>query len=191
MENLQPSAVTGPVTETERTYIVDALNTTRDNLHQSLSGLTDTQLVYKPTPDRWSIAECVEHIALVEKGILRAIQAGMSVSADAAKRSEIKLSDVDVIKATRSRVVTLAAPTPFMPTGRYGDAKASLQVFDDQRAAALAFTQAVQDDLRTHFFVHPAFGTLDLYQALLVMVSHVARHTKQIEEVKASAGFSQ
>ncbi|QJW90879.1 DinB family protein [Spirosoma taeanense] len=191
MQNLQPGPVTGPVTESERLYAIDALKTTQANLHQSLVGLSAEQLTFKPLPDRWSIAECVEHIALVEKGIFRAVQASMNAPADADRRSQIRVSDVDVIKAVRSRVVTMAAPTPFVPTGRYGDAAGALQVFDEQRQAAIRYVETEQADLRLHFFEHPALGTLDAFQAVLLLASHAERHRKQIEEIKASPGFPQ
>lgn len=191
MENLEPTAVTGPVTDAERAYAIDLLKTTQDHLRQSLEGLTVEQLVYKPSPDRWSVADCVEHIALVEKGIFRAVQAGLRAPADPDRRSAIKVSDVFVIKAGRSRSSNLPAPDPFLPTGRWGDAQTALAAFDEQRKAAIDFVLAVQEDLRTHYFEHYVMGTLDAYQAVLLMAAHAERHRKQIQEVKTSPGFPQ
>lgn len=189
MENLQPAAVTGPVTDSERAYALDALKMTQTNLHQSLADLSATQLGFKPAADRWSIAECAEHIALVETGLLRVAQAGMSAPEEASKRSQIKLSDVDLIKAARSRSFTMNAPDVVVPTGRFGGTDASLVAFDQQRKAAIDFLQNEPADLRTHYFNHFALGLLDIYQVILLMASHVERHRKQIEEVKASPGF--
>lgn len=189
MENLPSAPVTGPVTDSERSYAVDALNATLASLKQSLEGLSTDQLTFKSNVDRWSIAECVEHIALVEKGIYKAILSGMSVPADPAKRADIRVSDIDVIKAVRSRSFTLAAPAPFVPTGRFGNASAALQAFEERRRDIIDLVQDTKADLRTHYFIHPALGTLDTYQAVLVMASHVERHRKQIDEIKASSGF--
>ncbi|MBC8152654.1 MAG: DinB family protein [Bacteroidetes bacterium] len=191
MENRPPSAVTGPVTDAERTYAIDLLKTTQAVLHQTVAGLSSVQLMHKPSAERWSVAECVEHIVLVERGIFRAIQAAMSGPADADKRTEIRVSDVDVIKAVRSRSTLTTAPTPFVPTGRYGDTAATLAVFDQQRQAVIGFVETVAGDLRTHYFDHFMLGTLDLYQAILLIASHGERHRKQIDEVKAGAGFPQ
>lgn len=191
MENLQPAPVTGPVTDQERAYAIDALQSTRTALRQSINGLTDAQFNYKPAPDRWSIAECVEHIALIESGIFAAIQKGMGYPANPEKRAEIKYSDVAVIKAVRSRSVTLPAPDPFLPTGRFGSTSAAMAAFDQQREAVITYVQTVTDDLRTHYFRHIALGWLDAYQAILLLASHGERHRKQIEEVKAGPGFPQ
>lgn len=189
MQNLDSNPVVGPVTNQERVYAIDVLQSTQVALHQAVDGLSHAQLTYKSGLDRWSIAEIVEHIVLVETGIFGAIQKGMSYPANPDKRAEIKFSDVDVIKAVRSRAVTLPAPDPFVPTGRFDSISAALEAFDLQRAAAIGFTHNVADDLRTHYFRHIALGWLDCYQAILLLASHGERHRKQIEEVKADPGF--
>jgi uncharacterized damage-inducible protein DinB len=189
MENLQSTPVTGPVTDQERTYAIDVLTSTQAALHQAISGLTDAQLAYKPAADRWSINECVEHIFLVERGIFSGIQKGMAYPANPEKRAEVKYSDVDVIKAVRSRAVTLPAPDPFVPTGRFDSVRTALAAFDEQRRNAITYVQTVTDDLRTHYFRHIALGWLDIYQAILLLASHGERHRKQIEEIKASPGY--
>jgi hypothetical protein len=37
--------------------------------------------------------------------------------------------------------------------------------------------------------MHPAAGSIDVYQNLLIMAYHPERHAKQIEEVKSSEGY--
>jgi hypothetical protein len=51
------------------------------------------------------------------------------------------------------------------------------------------YIRTTNDDLCDHFYTHPAFGVLDGYQRLLLLSSHSARHTEQIEEVKADRNF--
>ncbi len=48
---------------------------TRDALLQSVAGLTASQWEFKPAPDRWSVAEVLEHIILVETAILHNVRA--------------------------------------------------------------------------------------------------------------------
>lgn len=189
MEDQHPSTVSGPITDSERTYAIEMLMATRDSLRQSLAGLTPAQQHFKPAPDRWSIAECAEHIAVVDRGIFKSLQKGMTVPADEAKRADIKVSDVFVIKAVRSRGTVALAPLPFVPTGRYADVETALAIFEEQRAAEIAYVQAAADDFRTHYFEHPFLGTLDAFQAVLLLASHGERHRKQIEELKAAPGF--
>ncbi|MEZ0609155.1 DinB family protein [Fibrella sp. WM1] len=189
MEERDPATTNGPITPEERTYVIDILHTTRDALQQAIADLSDVQQQYKTTPDRWSITECVEHIYLVERGIFNATQAAMLTLAEPDRRTAIKVSDLFVIKAVRSRGVTTSSPTPFVPKGRFANVPSAMDAFAQQRAATLAFAETAAADMRLHFFEHPMLGTLDAYQTLLVIASHGERHRKQIEEIKASAGF--
>jgi hypothetical protein len=59
-----------PPVERERESLLDGLRATRDAFLTGCSGITDLQGKFKPAPDRWSIEECAEHIALVENGAL-------------------------------------------------------------------------------------------------------------------------
>ncbi len=189
MQNLTVSPVDGSITEAERAYAVDLLRSTQTALHQAIAGLSDAQLNHKPAADRWSVAECAEHIVLVESGIFGRVRAGMDEPANPDRRAEIKVSDVDVIKAVRTRTVPVPAPEPFVPTGRFGSIGATMAAFDARREAAIAYAETVTGDLRTHYFIHFRLGTLDAYQTLLLIASHGERHRKQIDEVKASEGF--
>jgi hypothetical protein len=53
-------------TEVDRKYILDNLMRSRDVLITETQGLTEEQWRFKEAPDRWSINEIVEHIALWE-----------------------------------------------------------------------------------------------------------------------------
>lgn len=191
MENRPPTEPTGPFTSEERSYVINVLKATHADLHQSLEGLSDHQLSYKPSAERWSIAACVEHIALVEGRIFKGVQLGMETPAVQERRAEISVSDVDVIKAMRSRKNARLAPAGTEPTGRFGNAAAALQAFDELRAAVIDFGQSTQEDLRSHYFDNKIFGTIDVFQALLMMANHSERHRKQIEEIKADTEFPQ
>jgi len=177
------------VADEQRTYLFDLLTTGRDAIRQAAANLTDTQLAYKPSPERWSIGENVEHIALVESAMFLGIQKGLTYPDNPEKRAEIRVSDLDIIKAVRSRNMTLPAPDPVVPAGQFASVSAALDTFERERTANLSVVQSATENLRTHFARHPAFGWIDTYQALLVLALHPVRHLKQIDEVKADAGF--
>jgi uncharacterized damage-inducible protein DinB len=179
----------GLITEAERTYALDLLQESRERLHQLLATVSPTQEIYKPNPNRWSITECAEHITLVETGLANVVQTEITAPSDPARRSEIRVSDVDVLKAVRSRKIPITAPGFAVPTGRFSTSAAALQAFDDQRDTVIQLLQTEPGNLRTHYFVHRQLGTLDLYQATLLMAAHVFRHCKQIEEIKTDTGF--
>ncbi len=69
---ISPSLLSSHELSTATSY----LNSTRDSLLETLSGLSDSQWHFKPAPDHWSIAEILEHIVLIEDRV-HAIVGGM------------------------------------------------------------------------------------------------------------------
>ena len=61
--------------------------------------------------------------------------------------------------------------------------------FKESRDKTIAYVDHTQDALRDHFFDHPAFGTMDGYQWILLISGHSNRHVLQINEVKADPNF--
>src|SRR5450755_3412676 len=57
------------LTKEERDHAIDYLKETQKAFLASLDGVSDAQWKFKPAPDRWSIAEVAEHIAVTEETI--------------------------------------------------------------------------------------------------------------------------
>src|SRR3954467_2017707 len=54
------------LTKADRERGVAYLEKTRDGVVAATKGLSEAQMKFKPAPDRWSVAETLEHIALAE-----------------------------------------------------------------------------------------------------------------------------
>src|SRR5260370_11384111 len=61
----------GRMKPTDRDFLLKRLNETRDTFLASFQGVSEEQACFKPAPDRWSICDCVEHIAVAETGLFR------------------------------------------------------------------------------------------------------------------------
>src|SRR5579859_740187 len=61
-----PSAPPPTLSQHDRDFAMSSLHATRKLFLDSVAGLTPEQWTFKAAPDRWSIAECAEHIALAE-----------------------------------------------------------------------------------------------------------------------------
>lgn len=184
-----PAASTS-LTPEEREFALKQYETTRDNFLKSISGLSQKQWTFKPAPDRWSVAEVAEHITVSESTIMGLIQKQLMTSpADAAKRTEVKGKDQMILQRMPDRSHKAQAPEILRPTGRFATEADLVKAFEDSRKANIDYIRTTNDDLRDHFYTHPAFGVLDGYQWLLLLSSHSARHTEQIEEVKADPNF--
>jgi uncharacterized damage-inducible protein DinB len=176
------------MTPAERQYALQHLAESRERLLRMAQELTREQLHYCPAPGRWTVAECLEHIVMVETRIFGGIQKALESGPDASRRSALEGQDDMLITGAANRVGRFQAPQPLVPTGRWPDEQI-LQEFEAARERTREFAASTQADLRRHFFPHRAFGELDLYQWLLLIAGHCDRHRGQSEEVMSSPGF--
>lgn len=176
------------LTQKERNDAAAYFNETQHNLETALKGLSDEQLKWKPNDSTWSVADCVEHIALSENNLFNWTMSTLKEPANPAKRSELKLTEDMIKKILTDRSFKVKTREGFIPTGQFGDAWKSLEEFKIKRAGHIAYIKETKDDLRNHFAELP-FGWVDSYQLLIFLSAHTQRHTLQIEEVKANPGF--
>ena len=174
------------MTGAERDFILRNMEESRDAFLRSIAGLSEAQLQFKPQPDRWSIADCVEHIAISEDAMYaRATQGAPNpegVSLDPEKEARFAAAVV----ARRRKVV---APHPMRPTERFKSVDEARNHFLEGRERAITYVRECALDVRHLFAAHPLLGEIDCYQFLLLLALHPARHTAQIEEIKSDAGF--
>ncbi len=178
------------LTDEERSKAIDHLSQTRDDLLSALEGLNDEQLNYKSSPESWSVAECVEHIAISEKNIMEMASGAVQVTADASQRSEVTITDDELLGMITDRSNRVKTSEAFEPSGQFGSFEETLEAFTSEREENIGYLENTEDDLRNHYAQLP-FGKVDAYQVVLFMSGHTERHTKQIEEIKADPGFPQ
>jgi hypothetical protein len=176
------------LTDAERKYAAKLLQETKDDLLKKVKGLTPEQLNYKPDATSWSVAECVEHIAISENNLWGFAQSSLQQPSDPTRRSEVKMTDDDVVKMIADRSNKVKTQEAFEPKNNFGSFEGSLSEFKKKREEHVKYVNSTSDDLRNHYNDYP-FGKLDTYQTILFMASHSRRHTAQIEEVMKSAGF--
>jgi DinB superfamily len=177
------------MTPAERGRVLNYLAESRDNLLRLTRGLSQEQLEFKPAPDRWSIAECLEHLIMVENNrVAGGITAALQQPVDPSKRSAFEGRDEELVQMVTNRGQRGQAPEMLRPTGRQPDSRLVFE-FEAARKRTSDLVATTNADLRKHFSLHPRFGDLDCYQWLLLVAGHCDRHCQQIEEVAASPGF--
>jgi len=174
------------VTPQDRDYARHYLTQTRDALIEATKGLSEAQWKFKADPDCWSIAEVVEHLALIEDMVLGILAKIGDAPAGPADRDP-KQVDAFILAKMPDRSEKAQAPPQATPTARWTPA-ATLEHFRESRARTATIARSTTD-LRGHVIPHPAFGPLDGYEWVLAVAAHSERHTKQILEVKADPGF--
>jgi hypothetical protein len=173
----------------ERKFAADHMKNTKAVLQDAVKGLSPAQLDYKAGADKWSVKDCIHHIAASEKTLWGMLEASMKAAATPEKKKDLKLTDEEVIKRLESREPRVKTFTPLEPqnTG-YKSLDEALNDFKATRAAHIKYIKATSEDLRNHFVQMP-FGLLDCYQLCLMISAHTNRHTQQLNEVKADANF--
>src|ERR1044071_228936 len=167
--------------------IYEHIDRTRARLFDTVEGLSEEQQTFRPAPDRWSAAELVEHLSIVEGNVVRLLEKLLGKADESGAEAVVPDLFNDPVSieefVERSRGVRLEAPERIRPTGLpLADSLSSLK---DSRAALHALRPRVERaDGRALRFPHPAWGPLDLYQWLLFVGAHEDRHLAQIEALK-------
>jgi len=178
------------LTDEERKAAISYLEETRDLVADGVAGLTEAQWRYKSAPDRWSPAEIVEHLALAENLLGDRILA-IAESPALPPEARPKLKDDAIRMAiTNRQAKRFQAPERLQPSGHFASGREALAEFLRRRAALIAWARETGDDLRARAAELPILGPIDGYQWMLFVGAHCERHSLQLDEVKAGAGFS-
>ena len=181
--------VVDPISKKERKDAIKLLKDTEKGVKDQVNGLTEAQLKFKPAPDKWSVEECVKHIAKSEEMLWQMIDSVMKGAANPDKRSEIKLTDEQLIQRVEDRTTKVKTMEKLMPENiPLKNTEEALESFNKNREKLIEYVKSTNEDLRNHVAMLP-FGTIDGYQAILFIAAHSNRHTQQIMEVKADPNF--
>lgn len=170
------------------------LEQTRARVIGATDGLSEEQWNFKTDAGRWSIAEIVEHMVIVQERVLGPVMEQLAQS-PLASNCDWEQVDGIILHQFTERNMKFMAPEAMCPTGRWTSSEAleRLCLNTDSLAGCLE----ALPDLRQHILEAPplkavtqgAYQWMDGYQWVLTVGAHTERHTKQILEIKTGAGF--
>ncbi|MDQ1470588.1 MAG: hypothetical protein QOJ99_2068 [Bryobacterales bacterium] len=136
-----------------------------------MAGVTDEIAVRKPAPDRWSIAEVLEHLSHVEGHMFR-----------------IRL---DQILSFDNPVLDPYDEKEFEAAGAYSgnDPEESFAHWEEQREAAVEMIRMLDPTRLRRTARHPEFGVITLENMLNSWVCHDLGHVRQIAELVRALAF--
>lgn len=179
-----------PLTKKERKFAANHLKETRNDLAKTVEGLSEAQLNFKPAPDRWSIKECVYHLAISETAIWQWIDATIKAPANPEKRADIKMTDEQVLQGIANREHKIKTSEAFEPkNAKWANVDEALKDMKENRKKAIDYINTTNEELRNHVATETPLGALDAYQLVLLLSQHTNRHMQQINEVKADPNF--
>ncbi|QEC69116.1 DinB family protein [Panacibacter ginsenosidivorans] len=177
------------LSDQERKTAADLLSQTEQGVINAVAGLSDAQLNFKPAPDKWSVLDCVKHIAVTEASLWQMTNGAIQAQANPEKRADIKATDEQVIQMIESREHKVKTAPPMEPQNTsYKSLEEALTSFKNDRAKLIDYVKTTDADLRNHVVTMP-MASFDAYQMILFIGAHSNRHTQQIEEVKADPNF--
>ena len=182
------------ISQDDRQKLINHLEKTRTGIVEATRGLSAAQLDFKASPFRWSVAQCVEHIALSEGFLFQiATERALKAPAQATRKTAQQIVEADnfLLKNIPDRSSRFQAPEPIRPSKQSSAAggEQGLQQFLTGRGRTIEYVKATQEDLRGHCIDSPFLKCMDTYQWILMLSAHSERHLAQLLEVKADPNY--
>ena len=175
------------LTKDEKDRALAYLETSRKDVLDAVKDLSPAQWNFKPSPDRWSIAECMEHIAAAEDFILGMVETGV-MKGPATPGRDTSSIDAGIIANVPARKNRIQAPSEIQPNNRFGSPQGSIDHFLASRVKTEDYLKSTTG-LRDHTADSQTGQKWDAYEFILLIAAHSERHTNQIKEVKADPNF--
>lgn len=168
--------------------LVDDLQRSRRALHACVAALSDAQRDAAPVGESWSVAQIVEHLAIVEGQVGRLLSNLIKEAEATGERETETTSVLTSLDQFGVDVPTVRIPAPDRVQPKDGlsahDALVRLDAVRDQLLRVIPRASGLP--LANVSFPHPALGPLNGYEWILLIAQHERRHTRQIEAVAAA-----
>jgi hypothetical protein len=176
------------ITDRERETALALLARSRTAVLNAVDGVTDEQARWKPAPDRWSILEYIEHLAVSDDGLVALVKRSLGSPAHSETEEERRERE-QKIRATPIPRGVNRAPEHLRPVARFDSLAEAVSAFLAARERTVEYAKSVTDDLRSHFAPHPVLGSLDGYQWLCGNARHAENHAAHVMEIRGMTGF--
>lgn len=189
-EGQHGKTASGQLTAEERAKVVKLLIDSNKQAIEMLESVSDAQARFKAAPEKWSMAEVGEHIAMAEGLLFSQVEKALAAPENPDWEQKTKGKTAFLEKALINRTTKASAPETIVPTGKLSRTEVIAQL-KESRAKTLKFAESTQQPLKSHTAEHPfpVFNTLNAYQWLIYIPLHNLRHNQQMAEVKAAPLF--
>ncbi|HEY4322183.1 MAG TPA: DinB family protein [Gemmatimonadales bacterium] len=160
-------------------------------LHDAIARGAPADRLLRPGPDRWSVAEVIEHVAIVEGrvGTLIATQVdqarGRGIGPDPDLSPILPTLGLEQVARREEKI---SASAPVIPRDVV-DADAPTARLDAAYQALITAVRASDGvNLAEITVSHPVFGPSSLYRWIGISGAHKRRHAAQIEETYRDVG---
>lgn len=160
----------------------------------AFGGLTPAQLNWKPTPEQWSVGQCLEHLIRTNRGFFPVLE-GVARGT----RRQTLWERVSPLSGLFGKVLlrTLASERKFRAARRLDPSASEVgagvvaEFARQQEELAGLMRAAAGADLRRIIITSPVSGlvTYNMLDACRIVVAHNRRHLRQARRVTEVSGF--
>jgi len=133
-----------------------------------------------PGEGRWSAAELVCHLIMVERAIIK--NAEKLLQRPPRPRPFLKRFHLPMA-LVESRLIRRKAPIPLDPSLLYEKEKMLAQLREVRERTFIFIEETTGKNLKKYHMPHPFLGTLNTYEWFQMIASHEIRHAKQMKEI--------
>ena len=138
--------------------------------------MPDAAAERRPSADRWSVLEIIEHTAIVDN-LFSARIAAQEPGEEEINNKERELSLFDKVSSPDQSIM---APQITHPKGIFHTCADALEHFENTRLKVGSILAAKEREVRCLRVAHPVLGTISGYEAFLLIAAHTQRHVAQI-----------
>src|SRR4051812_2207329 len=144
---------------------IEHLSGTPDTLRHLMTGISEEQANWKPSADRWSLAEVLEHLSHVEGHLFR-------------RRVELMTAQMDPKLEGYDQQEYAAA-------GTYSnrEAEESFAHWEEQRADNIELLESLEPSVLTRGGMHVSLGRITIEDVLNTWAFHDFGHIRQVAEL--------
>jgi hypothetical protein len=176
-------------TELDRKYLIDNLVRTKNELINATNNLTEKQWRFKESPEKWSINQVVEHIAIYELMFQRQITQTLASEArpELNKRAKADSTYLNYVLDPKPRLSTeFTKPFTYADPMGLNDGENNITWFVKMRNESIAYLSSTSDDLRC-FYLTPERP--NVHQLYIWTFGHVDRALRQINRIQLDSHY--
>ena len=167
--------------------LLNHLARARAELAEAVASVPPSARQTRPAADQWSVAEILEHLAIVETriGAMVAKDVAAAKAAGLAREtSESSVLDTVDIAGLKDRRQKRVAGEASLPTGGLTADEAWARLEASRASLEAALRDADGWALETLTQSHPRLGAMNLYQWIGFVGAHESRHAAQIAAIR-------
>ncbi|MDZ7721139.1 MAG: DinB family protein [Balneolaceae bacterium] len=171
---------------------LDQIESDRNNLFSELDNLSQEQLQFRKSPDKWTILQILDHLKTSEKLSVVYIKR-KSGSGDKFRKSGFRSKfRLFALKLAFVLPFKYKAPKISDATGKDPDYKELKSDWENVRRDLKELIQNLDEStLKSEIYKHPRIGMLNMQQTLGFFETHFKHHQKQIFDLMTHPSFPQ